>query len=415
MSILEQPTAPLHSVSFEEEATAVLGKLRDGLAAVIANQKGGTVKKAADLHKALGLNRPLAWSVYRVATATHPRDAGPFVPGSGPMERFLIAAERRGAAAELTADVRRIYQQFEDLVERHAGDREAFESMLAHSDESHREVVDLKTKRDAFRLNGRLWGVQSKAIVLCTIIHPSSVPNKVDAATIRGQVGVCQVRPETPAYSSIRWKNATALDAQTTIEQRIEPLDPDGTVVGGVNLLREFSSKPLPEFRTRTDSENWQRGYLMSPGIGNCAATTYFLGSVARAIDPPFPTQKSVTGYVDRIRRPAELYLRDVLVHRSLWSGEPMQVQIGSGDSGGLDTIEDWNFERLPVQERTIDLGYGIDVLPTTDVPRHREMIDYAMNRLGWPAKEFRVFRCRIDYPIMHSAIRLWFPPLNAQ
>lgn len=397
MTTLQTPSPP---ISLEQESDVVLGRLRDCLASVITSTHGREIRKAVDIHKVFGLNRQLAWYVYRVATAPHPRDTGPFIPGTAQMNKFIQAAKRQGVNAEILNNVREAYAAFEAMVERHAGDRDTFESMISHSDEARRELIDLQRKREAFRANGHLWGVQSRAMVMTEILRPSTTPGKVDEATINGDVDSRQVRPEVALQDSIRWKHVDA----SSLEPAPEPIDPSGVVAGGVNLLADFCSKPTPEFNVQTDEEGYCRASLIRRGIGNCAATTYFIGNVIRGI----PTNNDHS-YIRRLHRPTELFLQDFLIHRSLWDGPPPQVSVCAVDLSNSNRPINWNGVKLPVQEKVVELGMGTDVLLTTEIPRYRDMIEHAFNCLGWPAKEFRVFRCKIEYPVMHSVIRLQF------
>lgn len=394
----------------EEEANELLERLRDGLAQVIAAQQGGEVRKAADLHKALGLDRPLAWSLYRVATSQHPLDAGLYVPGTGPMSRFLQAAEQRGVPSSLIEEVRTAFQRFEAFVERQAGDREAFESMISHQDRSRREAADLKHKRAAFRAAGHLWGLQSRTLTMCYILQPSpQQPEMVDRAMIHGNIGVRQMRPDIPTQSSIRWKVSDPEKGLTDIQSE-EPIDPADTCMGGLNIFSKFCSQPVPTFRTRIDSNGFARAELISRGVGNNAAITYFGGSVSRCKPPPFSKPGKVRHYWYRVMRPTEVFLWDILVHRDLWQGPPPELRVCSGDGGGPESPEEWDAEKLPVQESIVELGMGTQALQTPHAPRYREMINYAIECLGWDPTKFRAFRCSIDYPIMHSYIRLSFP-----
>lgn len=401
---IPNPIRPL-----EEEAESVLSQLRKDLNRVIEAQRGGEIRKAADLHKALGLNRSLSWNLYKAATTSKSIEAGIYVPGSAPMNSFLRAAERRGTPAELIENLRRSFDDFERLVEREAGDREAFESMITHPDRSRRDAEDIKHKRAAFRANSHLWGGQSRCIIHCSIIHPGTKAETVDTANIRGFIGVRQMRPSAPTFSGTRWKAGGDQSPGNTHNDGDEPIDPAGTSTGGVNLLERFGTQPPPRFNVRIDSDGYMRADLVSRGIGNSAAMSYFVGSIQRGNKSPFSMNAPNPAYLHRTRRPAEVMLLDLLMHRSLWNGSAPDTRVCTGDGGGFNTDADLEAELLPVQEQTVDLGTGLDVLHSPDVPRYQELIEHSLQCLGWPADEFRVFRTRIEYPIMHSLIRLTF------
>ena len=61
----------------------------------------------------------------------------------------------------------------------------------------------------------------------------------------------------------------------------------------------------------------------------------------------------------------------------------------------------------LPLTERAEYLGDGIDAARTPLIPRYADLLSYAMQRTGWRPEDFRVFRCRVDYPVLYTRIRL--------
>lgn len=85
--------------------------------------------------------------------------------------------------------------------------------------------------------------------------------------------------------------------------------------------------------------------------------------------------------------------------------GTPPKVRVLS-DHRGVDVASAGRAcDELAMRASVIHLGHGTDVLETPDVPRYVELITYAMDRLGWDAEEFEVFRCSIEYPVMPSSV----------
>lgn len=63
----------------------------------------------------------------------------------------------------------------------------------------------------------------------------------------------------------------------------------------------------------------------------------------------------------------------------------------------------------LRLSETPVFLGSGVNVLHTPDVPRYPEMAQHVLDKLGWNADEFEVYRCRIEYPVLPSSVVLDF------
>jgi hypothetical protein len=54
-------------------------------------------------------------------------------------------------------------------------------------------------------------------------------------------------------------------------------------------------------------------------------------------------------------------------------------------------------------------LGKGPSVLCSADVPRYPEMAAYALARLGSNGDRFDVYRCRVEYPVLATTVRVIF------
>src|SRR5690606_4158053 len=76
---------------FETEAREVLGRLRGAVEALVASAPE-PITRATDLQHALGVRAPLAWQVYRWATADDPFGTVAFVPKPEAMAKVLAAA-----------------------------------------------------------------------------------------------------------------------------------------------------------------------------------------------------------------------------------------------------------------------------------------------------------------------------------
>src|SRR4051812_6965524 len=84
-------TRPEHGTDrgFERSATMVLGQLQSSMMALVRAVARAEVRKAADVERALGMDRKLCWQVFRIATASNPLAAGANVPARVSIERLL--------------------------------------------------------------------------------------------------------------------------------------------------------------------------------------------------------------------------------------------------------------------------------------------------------------------------------------
>jgi hypothetical protein len=59
----------------------------------------------------------------------------------------------------------------------------------------------------------------------------------------------------------------------------------------------------------------------------------------------------------------------------------------------------------LPIFESVEMLGSGEEVVHTPDIPRYGEMARYLFERLGWDARQIELYRLRLQFPPMPSAV----------
>jgi hypothetical protein len=399
---------PAEASAFEREASATLGRLQAALARLVNSVGGSALRRAADLQRAFRVDPKLAWQVHRSVNASTPLESGACLPVAAALRRFVRAAEKRGVGAPLTDAVASSIDEFETLVERHAGDRDAFDSMVSGWAGEVGAQLDLAHKKALYRSQGHMIGVSARTQFTCSVFHPADA-GFFDTMVLRGFISVRRRRPDVAFPLSrvhIRPKS-TEVDPEHGPWR--EALDPEAEAQVGSPILPQFTSQPFPRFRTRTLESMHTLVELVGDEIGNTAAATYALGDVYRRTRYPEPLAEG-EGYVDRtvIPAPSETLVRDFLIHDSLVRGQP-RVGVWTEVSGqGLAApILQWRETaiRLPLRESIDALGRGPDVLTTSLVPRYEEMLRWGCERLGWKLNEFQVFRCRVQYPIPQTVL----------
>src|SRR5690606_20560982 len=105
--------------------------------------------RAADLDKALGVSRTLGWQIHRVANTSNPLEGGLYVPGMAAVQQALRGARAAGIAEQHLRRAAQAVAAFESFVERHAGDRATFATMINSLAGRNGEAIDLKARRAA--------------------------------------------------------------------------------------------------------------------------------------------------------------------------------------------------------------------------------------------------------------------------
>jgi hypothetical protein len=239
---------PATAKTFETEAQVVLRRLRRSTAAVLGGVRG--VARAIDVADRLGLDRSLAWKVWRVAHGEHELPSPAHIPGHSGFFRFLQGAGLAGADTQAIREATEAFEQFERLAENHAGDRATADIMLGALSEEGRERHELARRREAFRANTHFLGVQCRAIYQIDALLPAPAGYLPEVCRMRGHYGLVRTRANVPWMIS-----KSSVITPTGLESSIkrEPLDPSTTGEHGLGfgMIPGFCSRPLPFVRRR--------------------------------------------------------------------------------------------------------------------------------------------------------------------
>lgn len=390
-------------------AVEVMRGLRGAFLAMIESLPE-TIRRAADLERSLNLNTTLAWQVHRVATCPNPLEAGDDVPGAAATRQVLKAARAKGVDAASLAKVTQAMEAFETLVTNHAGDRATFATMIHSLAGGDSEAIDLKARRQAFRLHSRIWGMQVKTILSCGIYHPGTRPEVLEIASLRGLREIRRLRIGAPFRLMSQLLTDGRLQSLTAhaIDQS-EAQAPEAAP--GPNLLVEHCTKPLPELHNRVE-DGRVHTYLKETPLGNAGAQTVFIADISRGLEwaaPGDAVNENLNYYA--IMKPAEALVLDTLVHRDMFGPLTPSVRVyGSLDRlGEPNPLNFLSEERMPIRAEVHHLGEGLSVLPTPHLPRYADMVESVCLRAGWDPDAFDLYRCVVEYPLLSSVVSVRF------
>lgn len=397
----------INSAAFDVEAARVLDELRPALANVI-EQLGTPVSRASELRRLLDLDQRLSWSVFNAATATDARTLATLLPGPRAMERFFVAAAAKGAPEMVVGKAREAFDRFQQAVARHARSRETFETMMGELGESDEPAgipdIDVKNRRAAFRGTALQWGRQTRLYMGALMFHPSAQPGLLDKVMIRGLVGLHRTRRGVPLHSFMHyWRFAHKGDPVKS--PPFEPLDPRESREDSIGLMPDFCSKPLPDLRGVLREDGYRACELSSKAIGAASEVAVFLGHIERAATASGPGTSIALAKVIDI--PMQVQIGDVFLHKSIWDERPPEMKVYAWPLHG--STEFCEADLLPQTERAIYLGMGLNAAHTLEIPRYGEILSFAAERMGWNPADFRVFRCKVEYPLLYTRIRMLF------
>lgn len=389
------PAAPagLQGRPFEERAVEVSAKLRSAVAAVISalpeQVSGGT-----DLDRQLKLGSTVSWRLYSFANEANPLTALEYLPGRATIGRLAQAVQKKGLPGELAERLREAFDKFEAFTAEYAGDRATLASLV--SGVRNDGPGQIARRRSTFRLNADHWGIRAKTHLSCLIVQPGIEP--------RSQEEWVLVRGDVQAESLRR-------GAVFSVTHRAGAEDTPGHTVpsDSLEVLTQFCSRPLPEITSVVDPyTGYRETRILAAGIGKSSSLNFFTRErILLSNKESDPVPDMAWDQAAMVRVPVSLQIGDLLVPRG--RADPASVAVAV--YGNLANVEKaFQFQaqdRLPISEEAVYLGAELSALQTPDVPNYPEMIEHVLNEQGWGKEEFDIFRCRVQYPVLHTIIKL--------
>ena len=389
---------PKHTL--DGEIRSVVVKLRAAYADLVAELPAGR-SSAIEVERSLGLNKKLAWQVYRVATSRDALSAGARLPGVAAARQVAAAARKLGVADGVVSRLEALTREFHDTVQRHADDRSSFDLMVSAVTGDGISVREHDLKRSAFRANREIYGKYCESILFCTIAMPGSRPGTMHICALRGLVDLYRLRPGVQLEIARAKFDHTGgvVSPRESIDE-----DPDHRV-GPSSILTEFCSDPLPEIRELSGRDGYTRFIAQTPSLGLTSGVTCFLADIARdmPIDDSEGPHGAGLGSVLEVSTPSKLLVHDCLIHESLFpDGEPeIRVLARRGETSAWPGNE--QAPLLPVQESVTALGQGAGVCSTPEIASYSDLLTHVLERLGWDEGRFRTFRSKVEFPVIGS------------
>ncbi len=388
---------------FETHVVQVLRDLQEAFLGLIEGLPR-PAPRAADLEKALGVSRTLGWQIHRLATAPSPLEAGGHVPGAEAVGQVLRGARAAGVADNRIARAAEAMKVFESFVERHAGDRALFETMIGSLTGESTETMGVKLRRQAFRVHSQIWGMQVKTFLASAALFPGKDSDHQDIVTIRGMHEIKRLRRGMSLLVS----------GQQMVDCENRPLLPTERIEDapgpGPALLREFCSEDLPELESVVENEILYTFMRDSP-LGNTGVKTIFLSDVTR--DMQWRPKNGTWAYIDAVSilKPTERLVIDTMIHKDMYGVLEPTVRV-YGSLRHLGVANPYGYqddEVLPVKPDLRYCGRGPGVLATPHVPRYREMVESVLGRTGLDPEAFDLYRCTLEYPLLSTMVQVKF------
>jgi hypothetical protein len=399
------------NVGFIEDAKGVLQEVRTSIYALV-DAVGADASQPQEMARRFSLDKTLTWKIARIVGSEDTWSAAAHIPGRAGLRTFIEALERAGAPPERAESVREAMVRFEELIERHSGDRDTFEIMLGGVSDHLARKQGEAFRKMAYLGNSAIWGVQARAQVSVHLMCPSrTAPDLVDYGIICGLMDFRRLRQDVPWAVSSQMSYTD--EGRSREHAPLMPMDPALSPTA-TPILRDFCSAPLPQIRT-VEAANKTTRYEFTEGpVGHTASATCILGWLMPETASRYRTPAD--HFAENtlvINTPVETLYHDVYVHRDLNFTLPPKLLMYSRMPGGpVYPFDGQERGQLQVTEDITDLGSPPDTM-VPGVPRYAQLVSYATERLGHPVREFHGFRFRLRYPPVPSLVlfRFELPP----
>jgi hypothetical protein len=385
-----------------------LRELRRSVAAVLSELPGAST--AAGLARTLGLDRSLAWKVWRTAYGDDEFPSPKHVPGTAAFSQFIEAATLAGTGDEAAAQARSAHRSFDSLVKTRAPDRASADILFGSLSNEGRSRLEAQLRLEHFRASSYFLGVRADTMYQVNVIVPNTpMP---DIAILRGHYGLMRMRPGAGCLLSrsvlIHDDGVTnsysrrALVGHSPASERFSPGSESPSPV-----LSELCSTPMPPVSRRWHPDGVVTDELMPGPIGAEAGGDVVIAELVGNLPAVAQPTDTVTM---QIRTPVEQAIFDVLIHSSLArAGDPTmraytlvrgEVPFGYGD--GRD--------ELHIPERLEALGGGDAIPAPPGVSNHPRLMQLLWTNLGVTAADYLLYRIRLRRPPTPIALTVSYP-----
>lgn len=399
--------APLPGVTpaagtFEGDTVDAVRAVRDAFVRMVERSCPGS-RTVTDICRAFNIHRKLAWQVTKVAYSDDPFVAARHMPSGKSLEVWLEAARASGVPAPQIEAARLAADRFESLTSTHAANRDELEMLLQSCGAEPDAEAAEKWRERSFAGNSFVWGARCKVLLAIVVLAPSEErEHYFHAAQVRGLMGFRQTR------AGVRWlvNQSVVADDQARTDATVTrvPLDQDtARLTGGVPVIGEFSSQPLPRLKRRGVGEGLVNDEFVSSRVGLSGERTLVTGEVIRNLAPVYATDHDkVAHFGTAIRTPAELLHFDLFVRAGLFGNVERELRMFSdlGSPVAFDAAD-----VLPTAERISKLGRGVSLVQTPEIPGYADLAAWVFNAMGVDSAEYELFRVRMKFPPMPATV----------
>lgn len=358
----------------------------------------GDLQQPRDVYRTLGIDRMIGWNIYKLHEVDDCFLSVKHIPRKAAFKGFLRAAAAKGVPEQLLETAEGYFDQFEELVELHAGDRPSMEMMLLAYSSEGMEQASVDHRKLAFTGNRFLYGLEARTRLTITLFEPNGRPDSWKLTLLKGSFGLRRNRPDIPWFY-------------------VKP-----------RLFSEFSEQAqAPSSRPLVEQENCDLPYY-SPFCSCSLPTLKSSSRFVDSIEEIFPLQTGNAGLMDLVFAEV-LELNDFYMHRD---GSTSAKVITPCHSAATDIIlptsevedgrftprivssileesDSYNANVIGMAESILPVKPFFQVKPTVEmdsldgVPNYGEIIADLFRRRDLNPLNYTTVRNQVDFPVVPS------------
>lgn len=382
----------------------VLDRFRHLRAAVaeLLHSVGTDATQTRQTARVLGLNRGLAWRMTRLVRSPESPAVISDVPGRQSVAQFLDACRIRGASETSLTATKAAFDAYENVVGSCSGDRKTLAMLMSNHRKLRSSNEQERARRKLFDGACAVWGVQAQVRFVTVFVFPSpSNPNELDAGHVTGFVGLRRLSPRAwpLSYEAVHDKSGESVPFVK------EPLDPDGSNEGELQLIRQFCTPPRPDIQVSRYGAF--KSFELAPGpVGNEGLTTCVFGTRLRGLYPRYSETPDTAGFMVLLQTPVERVLFDMFVHRDLALPVPPPAQLLDRLTFPHGNVEsEFHRQEIPLAEQPVGLPAGITGALCPHIPWYTKLLTYVSERIERPIEEFEGSRFELTFPPISTTL----------
>lgn len=368
------------------------------------------LQQPRDVYRTLDIDRMIGWNIYKLHEVDDCFLSVRHIPRKAAFKGFLRAARAKGVSKELLKDAEVHFNEFEELVELHAGDRPSMEMMLLAYSEEGMEQASIDHRKLAFTGNRFLYGLEAKTRLTITLFEPNGKPDSWKLTLLKGSFGLRRNRPNIPwFYVRPRLFNEFSEEAQSPESQPLVE-----TENGDLPYYSQFCNCSLPGLKSRSKFVDSVEE-IFPRQTGNAGLMDLVFAEVLELNNFNLDEDGSTSA---KVITPCHSAATDIIIPSS---------EVGEGRfspgivSSILEESDSYNVNVIDIARSILPVTPTLEIRPTVEmaildgVPNYAEIIQDVFKRRDLNPLNYTTIRNHVHFPVIPSNIDISWKSKNSR